>query len=156
MLNDVFGFAQDQEKATYGLGYRLTLTRTKNEAVIDKVGGIADDRFNIDHIHWYVPHYIPSIQQHDIISKQILSRTPTELGYIERSFAMKQVNNQNLWYFELGSQKSMNIPIWIIIGFQQQDPQDSQNLKNYIFVGCLLLVLNALLGQKITLVLAFY
>ena len=43
---------------------------------------------------------------------------------------MKEVNNQNLWKFELGSQESMNIPIWIIIGFQPRDRQDSQSLNN--------------------------
>ena len=61
MLRDVFGFAEHQEKATYGLGYKLTLTRNKDDAVIDKACGIADARIKIDHIHWYVPHYTPSI-----------------------------------------------------------------------------------------------
>ena len=43
---------------------------------------------------------------------------------------MKEVSDQNLWNFELGSQESVNVPIWILIGFQQRDRQDSQNLKN--------------------------
>ena len=51
LLKDVFGFAEYQEKATYGLGYELTLTRNKDEAVIDKIAGIADARIKIDHIH---------------------------------------------------------------------------------------------------------
>ena len=67
MLKDVFGFAEHQEKATYGLGYKLTLTRNKDDAVIDKAGGIADARIRIDHIHWYVPHYTPSFQQQSTI-----------------------------------------------------------------------------------------
>ena len=46
---------------------------------------------------------------------------------------MKEVNNQNPWNFELGSQENMTVPIWIIIGFQQQDRQDSQNLNNDTF-----------------------
>ena len=141
MLKDVFGFAEHQEKATYGLGYKLTLTRIKDAAVIDKVAGIADARIKIDHIHWYVPHYTPSIQHQSILSEQILSKTPTELRYVERSVFMKEVNNQNLWIFELGSQESMNIPIWIIIGFQQQDRQNSQNLNNDTF--CRLPVVSA-------------
>ena len=62
-LKDVFGFAEHQEKATYGLGYKLTLTKNKDDAVIDKAGAIDDARIRIDHIHWYVPHYTPSIQQ---------------------------------------------------------------------------------------------
>ena len=76
MLKDVFGFAEGQGKATYGLGYKLTLTRNKDEAVIDKVAGIADARIEIDHFHWYVPHYIPSMSQQAIMSKQILNKTP--------------------------------------------------------------------------------
>ena len=35
--------------------------------------------------------------------------------------------------FELGSQETMNVPIWIIIGFQQRDRQDSQNLNKDTF-----------------------
>ena len=141
MLKDIFGFAECQEKATYGLGFKLTLTRNKDEAVIDKVAGIADARFKINHIHWYVPHYTPSMSQQAIMSKQILNEKPTELRYVERSVFMKQVNNQNLWNFELGSQENMNVHIWIIIGFQQQDRQDSQNLNNDTF--CRLPVVSA-------------
>ena len=141
MLKDVFGFAECQEKATYGLGYKLTLTRNKDDAVIDKANAIADARIRIDHIHWYVPHYTPSIQQQSTLSKQILSKTPTELRYVERSVFMKEVNNQNLWNFELGSHENMNVPIWIIIGFQQRDRQDSQNLNNDNF--CRLPVVSA-------------
>ena len=111
MLKDVFGFAEHQEKATYGLGYKLTLTRKKDEAVIDKAAGIADARFKIDHIHWNVPHYTPSMQQQSIMSKQILNETSTELRYAEPSVFMKQVNIQYLWVFELGSQENMNVPI---------------------------------------------
>ena len=133
MLKDVFGFAEGQEKATYGLGYKLTLTRNKDEAVIDKVAGIADARIKIDHIHLYVPHYTPSMSQQAVMTKKILNKTPTELRYVERSVFMKEVNNQNVWIFELGSQENMNVPIWIIIGFQQQDRQDSQNLNNDTF-----------------------
>ena len=138
MLKDIFGFAEHQEKATYGLGYKLTLTRSKHEAVIDKVAGIADARNKIDHIHWYVPHYTPSMSQQGTMSKQILNKTPTDIRYSERSVFMKEVNNQKLWNFELGSQKNMNVPIWIFIGFQPQYRQDNQNLNNDTFLGYIL------------------
>ena len=36
MLKDIFGFAQHQEKRTYGLGYKLTLTRNSDNAVLNK------------------------------------------------------------------------------------------------------------------------
>ena len=51
MLKDNFGFAEHQEKATYRLGYKRTLTREKNDAVIDKAAGIADAIIKIHHIH---------------------------------------------------------------------------------------------------------
>ena len=54
---------------------------------------------------------------------------------------MKEVMNQNLWIFEVGSQETMNVPIWIITGFQQKDRQDRQNFKNDTF--CRLPVVSA-------------
>ena len=90
MLKDIFGYAEHQEKATYGLGYKLTLTRNKDDAVIDKANAIADARIKIDYIHWYVPHYTPSIQQQSTLSKQILSTTPLDLKYVERSVFIKK------------------------------------------------------------------
>ena len=46
---------------------------------------------------------------------------------------MKQVNTQNFWNFELGTQEGINVPIWIFTGFQQMDGQNSQNLNNDTF-----------------------
>ena len=91
-----------------------------------KAAGIAVARIKIDHIHGCVPHYTPSTPQQGILPPQILSKTPTELRYIERSVFMKELNFQNLWNFEMGSRKSMNFPIRINIGFQQRDRQDLQ------------------------------
>ena len=77
MLKHDFELAENQQKATYGLGYKLTLTRNKDDAVLQKDVAIGDARIKIDHIHWYVPQYTPSIQQQGILSKQILCRTHT-------------------------------------------------------------------------------
>ena len=90
---------------------------------MDKAGGIAHAGIKLDHMRWYVPHYTPSIQQQGILSKQILSKTPKELRYIERSFFVKEVDDQNLWNVRLGSQEIMNVAKCIIIGFQQRDRQ---------------------------------
>ena len=43
---------------------------------------------------------------------------------------MKEVNIQNIWTFELGTQEELNVLIWTIIGFQQRERQASQNLNN--------------------------
>ena len=61
---------------------------------------------------------------------------------------MKEVNNQNLWNFELGIQESMNTPMWIIIGFQQQDRQDSQTLNIDTFCRLPVVSAQCVIGTK--------
>ena len=48
---------------------------------------------------------------------------------------MKEVNTQNLWTFQLGTQEGINVPIWVIKGFKQCDRQHDhdQNFKNDTF-----------------------
>ena len=133
-LKDIFGFAEYQEKATYGLGYKLTLTRNTDNAVLNKANAINLGKNKINALEWYVPHYTPSIQQQSILSKQILNKTPTQIQYPERSVFMKEINTQNFWTFDLGTQEGINIPTWIFVGFQQNDRQHDQNLNNDTFV----------------------
>ena len=133
-LKDVFGFAEYQEKGTYGLGYKLTLTRNTDNAVLNKANAINNGKVKINAIEWYVPHYTPSVQQQSILSKQILNKTPTQIQYPERSVLMKEVNTQNFWTFELGTQEGINIPTFIFVAFQQNDRQHDQNLNNDTFV----------------------
>ena len=54
------------------------------------------------------------MQQQIILSKQILKKTPTEIEYPERSVFMREVNTQNFWTFELGTQEGINIPLWLL------------------------------------------
>ena len=133
-LKDVLGFAEYQEKGTYGLGYKLTLTRNTDNAVLNKANAINNSRVKINALVWYVPHYTPSIQQQSILSKQILNKTPTQIQYPERSVFMKEVNTQNFWTFELGTQEGINIPTWVFVAFQQNDRRHDQNLNNDTFV----------------------
>ena len=43
---------------------------------------------------------------------------------------MQEVKNQKMWQFHLGTEEVVSIPIFIIIGFQQQDRENSQSLNN--------------------------
>ena len=133
MLKDIFGFEEHQEKATFCLGYTLTLTRNNDSSVLNKTDAINIGEIKIDSIEWYAPHSIPSVTQNAILSNQILSEVPTELQKLKRFVFMKEVNSQNLWTFELGFQEGLNVPINKIISFQQSDRQDSQNLSNDTF-----------------------
>ena len=127
MFKDVFGFAEYQEKATFGLGYGLIVTRASDNAVLNKADATNFGKVKINAFEWYVPRYTVSMSQQAVLSNQILRRIPTELQYIERSVFLKDVNTQNLWNFDRGTQEGTNVPIWIIVGFQQSDRQKSQN-----------------------------
>ena len=61
MLKDIFGFAEHQDKGTYGLGYKLTLTGNSDNAVLNKAN--ATNIAKIISIDWYVPNYTPSLSQ---------------------------------------------------------------------------------------------
>ena len=78
-LKDVFGFAEHQEKAIYGLGYKLTLTRNSDNAVLNKGDVTILSKFKTNGIEWYVPHYTSSMSQQALLSNQIVDKTPTEL-----------------------------------------------------------------------------
>ena len=61
---------------------------------------------------------------------------------------MKEVNNQNLCKFELGSQENMNVPIWTFIGFHQRDREDSQNLNNDTFCRLPVVSVQCIIGTE--------
>ena len=132
-LKDILGLSLCQEKATYGLGYRLILTRSTDNAVLNKDNTVVLGRVKINSLDWYVPHYTVNLEKYTKLMTQIKENTPTLLHYVERSVFMKELNTQNLWTFELGTQEGVNVPIWIFVAFQQSDRQNDQNLNNDTF-----------------------
>ena len=148
MLKDIFGFAEHQQKATYRLGYKSTLTRNSDISVLNKAIATIIRKLKVKSIEWYVPHYTTSISQQAILSKQSLSTTPRELKYVERSVFMKEVNTQNLWNFNLGIQEGINTPIWIIVDFEQKNRRDSQNLNDDAFYRPLVTSAQCVIGTE--------
>ena len=147
-LKDIFGYAEYQEKATYGLGYKLTMTRNSDNAVLNKGNAMNNAKIKINAIEWYIPHYTLSMQQQAILSKQIINKTPTQIQYPERSVFIKEVNTQNFWTFELGAQEGINIPTWIFVAFQQNDRQHDQNLNNDTFVRLPVISAQVVIGTE--------
>ena len=131
-LKDLFGFA-DQEKITYGLGYTLTLKRnTNNDAILRSVG-VDAAKVVIKDIGWYIPHYVPSLENQQFVMDQILNKDPTELSYTERIIFRKDVNTNSNWTFELGNSNNESCPTFVIVGFQARNKIDSQVHDNAVF-----------------------
>ena len=147
-LKDIFGFPEHQEKGTYGLGYKLTLTRNTDNAVLNKDNAVVNGRVKINSLDWYVPHYSLNLEEYTKLMSQIKKNTPTILHYPERSVFMKEVNTQNLWTFELGTQEGINVPIWIFVAFQQNDRQNNPNLNNDTFYRPLVTSAQCIIGTE--------
>ena len=98
-LKDLFGFA-DQEKITYGLGYSLTLKRKSSNDAILRGNAVDAAKVVVKDIPWYIPHYVPSFENQQLVLNQILNKNPTELFYTERIVFRKDVNTNNNGIFE--------------------------------------------------------
>ena len=70
-LKNVLGYAEHQEKATYGLGYRLILTRNTDKAVLNKDNTVVLGRVKINILDWYVPHYGVNLEEYTKLMTQI-------------------------------------------------------------------------------------
>ena len=131
-LKDLFGFAH-QEKITYGLGYTLTLKRNNNNDAILRSVGVDAAKVVIKDIGWYIPHYVPSLENQQFVMDQILNKDPTELSYTERIIFRKDVNTNSNWTFELGNSNNESCPTFVIVGFQARNKIDSQVHDNAVF-----------------------
>ena len=98
MLRDVFGSAEYQEKALFGLRYKLTLTRINNRAILNKVPAINEGNDVITRIDWFVPHYTPSMEHQAVISQQIINETAPEIRYVKRTVFMNDVRTKMYVY----------------------------------------------------------
>ena len=132
-LGDIFGFGEHQKTATYGLGYKLTLTRNTDNAVLNKDNATNNAKIKIIALERYVPQYTPSFEDYNNILQQITKETPTNLHYPKKSVFMKKMKTQNFSTFEIGVREGINVPIWIYVVFQQSDRQHNQNLNNDTF-----------------------
>ena len=90
-LKEVFGCAEHQENASYGLGYKLTLKGNNENHVLSHPAGAIDaaslslaERVIIDDLNWYVPHFTPNISNQKLMLGHIENRAATEITYFER------------------------------------------------------------------------
>ena len=93
-LKGIFVFADHQETASYGLGYRLTLTRNTNNAVLNRDNTTKKAKIKIIAKVCYVPHYTPGLKELNELMNQTTKKTPTNIHYPEKFVFMKEFNTQ--------------------------------------------------------------
>ena len=119
MIKGVSGFAEHQ-KVSFKIGYKDTPRKNNNDAVLNEALTKPDASIKKDIVHMHLLHCTPSDPQQGVLYKKILSKTPTEIRCNQRSVFMTDVNDQNLWTFQLGSQLQMNVPIRMKVGFNKE------------------------------------
>ena len=124
------------------------MTRNTDNGVLNKANATNNAKININSLEWYVPHYQASLNEYTKLQTQIKQKTPTNLHYPERSVFMKEVNTQNFWTFELGTQEGINVPIWVFVVFQQMDRQIDQNLNNDTFARLPVISAQVVIGTE--------
>ena len=140
----------------YGLGYKLTLQRKKDNHILSHSTGANDaanlalaGRVFIDDIVFYVPLYTPNLSNRKIMLGHIVSETATESSYINGSSYMKDVTTENSWTFELSVGDGIDIPIYVIVGFMQRDHFNRKHQKNVAFYGPSVVISQIISGSEI-------
>ena len=116
----------------YELGYTLTLKRNNINDTFFCTAAVDAATVAVKDISWCFPHYVPSIENQQLVLNQILNKDPTELYYTERTVFRKDVNTNHNWTFELGNSGELT-PIFVIVGFQARNEIDSQTHDNAVF-----------------------
>ena len=107
-LKVVFVFAEHFEKATFGLGFILTIQRPSDNFVLKHRAGTEAANIvfaGIARTHdfsWYIPQHVPDLSQQILLLVYIVSRAATELPFNKRSSYTKDVITEVFWTSELG------------------------------------------------------
>ena len=83
-------------------------------------------------ISWYIPHYVPSLENQQLVLNQVINKDPTELYYTERTVFRKVVNTNNNRTFDLGF-SGISTPSFVVAGFHARNKIDSQTHDNATF-----------------------
>ena len=90
-FNDVFGF----KHSFYGLGYKLWMKRNESINVV---------------VHWLGEAHPENVF---ILWERFISGDPIYLSYIERSVSVRDLNEQNIWFFDVRVKGGIGVPLFI-------------------------------------------
>ena len=119
------------KKVSYGLGYTHAVKRNSvNDSIIGD-NAIALTKIVLKNIGRYFPHYISHKKSQQLVLKQVLDNSPTEIPSTERSGFRRDANTKENGTFELGNSESS--PLFIIVGFHARNNTDFQTHNNATF-----------------------
>ena len=125
-MRDLFGFVNNLEKIIYGLGFKLILKLNKNDRALFRViagaGTVANDaNIEIRDISRCVPSIDPSNDNRIIVQKGLSKKNNVDFSYYKRKTFYKNTPNDTNFLFDLGMERGMERPQYIIVGFENNN-----------------------------------
>ena len=123
---DLFVFVNDLEKIIYGLGFKLIFKRNNGDKALYRVNAGAgavghDSNIEIRDISWCVPSINPSNDNRIIVQRGLNKKNNVDFSYYERKTFYKNLPNAINFLFDLGMQRGMERPQYIIIVFENNN-----------------------------------
>lgn len=125
-LRHLFGFADDYDKALYGIKHQLTLVRDTNDNAIFRDNGVDAGKVTLSKVSWWVPHVTPSLEMKNELNKVMESKARIPMIYRSRwcdSISVPQTTN---FTWRLGSRGDTEKPRYIILGFQTNKGENQE------------------------------
>ena len=126
-LKHIFGFCEDYDKILYGMKQTLILTRNNDNDAIFRVNAAANGKIMLHKISWYMPHVMPADKDKMDLYKIIESKETIPVGYRMLQCVITSVPQTTLFTWDLKSTESTEVPRFIIVGFQTNKSNNTNN-----------------------------
>ena len=81
LLKHLFGFCDDYTKVIYSVKHSLLLCRQSDNDAIFRDNAVAAGRITLSKLSWLMPHVTPSIEQMNMLNKQIENKIKIPVAF---------------------------------------------------------------------------
>ena len=132
-LENIFGFAEDYDKVTYGMRHKLTLVRKGDNDAIMRANNVDAGKVVLKKISWLMPRVHASDVKKFELYRKIESKLKIDVGFRMRQCTVAEIP-QNVTSFDwrLGVRSAPEKPRHILIAFQNNKSDDQEkNPSNF-------------------------
>lgn len=145
-MEDIFGFAEDYDKVTYGMRHKLTLVRKNDDDAIFKHAGVAKGKVQLTKLAWLMPRVHASDVKKFELYKSIEQKVVIDAGFRMRQCLVTEIPAASRGFdWRLGVRTITEKPRHILIGFQTNragDQEKSPSLFDHVNLMQMSVILN--------------
>jgi hypothetical protein len=117
-LSHILGFEDDYDKVVYGFKHSLIVKRASDNDAIIRDGGAAAGKVELSRIQWMMPHVTHMTVRSFHSSRQLKPRKISQLRSDHVNVRAMSVPQTRNFTWNLCTQTTLNMPRYIIVGFQ--------------------------------------